>query len=291
MKLSRLLWMMILSSVAVAVAGFYIKYYLILPLGLDAYENESVMALPFLYVSDAALQSLLQDEENVHRDDDLQPLVPATQPTFREPKDTSPDYAVPWVEESWFDNTLFIGDSRVEGLKMFARLGEADYFCDVGLQVYTVLERELEDRNFPKQTLESLLKSKVYDHIIINFGLNEAGYPEQSFRGKLIALLNVISEIQPDSKLILHGILSVTEQKSQSAPYLSLSNLQSRNGIISSLTEDENWVYVDANPWFTDENGYLLESITNDGYHPTVTGYRHWRDWFRFMASQLGISH
>ena len=42
----------------------------------------------------------------------------------------------PAPDESWFDDALFIGESRTAGLQGYGRLGKADYFCGEGLTVY-----------------------------------------------------------------------------------------------------------------------------------------------------------
>ncbi len=292
-----LLRMLALSSAAVALTGYCIKNALIIPLSITQYADASVMALPFLYAGDPALRALVESAQQPSRPDFSAPAMEDTGPTqtpapsLPEPEKDGPilDFPQPWVDTSWFDNTLFIGDSRVEGLKLFARSGKADYFCDVGLQVYSVLEKELEDVGFPKQPLETLLSGKTYDKIFICFGLNEAGYPIGSFQSRYQLLLEKVRALQPEAAIILHGILSVTEEKSDSAAYLSLENLNRRNEVIASFADGEGIFYVDANPWFADREGYLFTELTNDGYHPTVEGYRHWRNWLFYMAAQLGI--
>lgn len=292
-----LLRMLALSSAAVALTGYCIKNALIIPLSITQYADASVMALPFLYAGDPALRALVESAQQPSQPDFSAPAMEDTGPTqtpapsLPEPEEDGPilDFPQPWVDTSWFDNTLFIGDSRVEGLKLFARSGKADYFCDVGLQVYSVLEKELEDVGFPKQPLETLLSGKTYDKIFICFGLNEAGYPIGSFQSRYQLLLEKVRALQPEAAIILHGILSVTEEKSDSAAYLSLENLNRRNEVIASFADGERIFYVDANPWFADREGYLFPQLTNDGYHPTVEGYRHWRNWLFYMAAQLGI--
>ena len=292
-----LLRMLALSSAAVALTGYCIKNALIIPLSITQYADASVMALPFLYAGDPALRALVESAQQPSQPDFSAPAMEDTGPTqtpapsLPEPEKDGPilDFPQPWVDTSWFDNTLFIGDSRVEGLKLFARSGKADYFCDVGLQVYSVLEKELEDVGFPKQPLETLLSGKTYDKIFICFGLNEAGYPIGSFQSRYQLLLEKVRALPPEAAIILHGILSVTEEKSDSAAYLSLENLNRRNEVIASFADGERIFYVDANPWFADREGYLFPQLTNDGYHPTVEGYRHWRNWLFYMAAQLGI--
>lgn len=216
------------------------------------------------------------------------PTPPVTEPT--KPKD-EPNFDFPGdsVPDSWFDNTLFIGDSRVVGLREYARSGNADYFCGVGMTVFSYKGEEHWDKNYSKQTLESLLNSKQYDKIIVNFGLNECGYPDASFQYAYRAFVDMLRQKQPDAKIILQGIMSVTRKKAQDGYWMTPSHIAKRSAYIQSLTDGVNIFYIDCNPYFTDSEGYLYSSLTNDGYHPTGTGYRHWRDWIGYAVGTLGI--
>lgn len=221
------------------------------------------------------------------------PVPPVTQPPpppTTQPKE-EPNFQFPGegVDSSWFDNTLFIGDSRVVGLREYARSGNADYFCGVGMTVYGCWGEEHWDRNVSKQKLESLLTSKQYDKIIINFGLNEAGYPDNSFKIAYKSVVDKIRQLQPDAKIILQGIMSVTRGKANDGYWMTPSHLAKRSAYIASLADGVNIFYIDCNEYFTDSEGYLYKSLTNDGYHPTGAGYRHWRDWIAYAVGTLGI--
>lgn len=284
--------MLVTSSLLIGLFGGYLKYGVIVPLKIEGYGSKSVMELPFLYFSDPVLGFLLEQGPQEVQKPDVTPTVPqrpSDPPTVTTtPEATKPD-AVRLVDDSWFDHVLFIGDSRVEGLKSYARSGNADYFCDVGMQVFNVAGKQLSDRNFGKQSLHSLLEQKRYDKIFLCFGLNEAGYPTRSFQIRYQQLLDEILTLQPESVVILHGIMSVTEAKAGSADYFRPEHLQERNRFLESLADGKQIFYVDVNPWFADDENYLLESLTNDGCHPTVEGYRQWRDWIAYIAATLGV--
>ena len=197
------------------------------------------------------------------------------------------------VEESWYDNVLFIGDSRVVGLREYARSGNAEYFCDVGMTLLNYDDKTLSDRNFPAQSLDSLLASKQYDKIIVNFGLNECGFNDYSFKMLYRNFVNMLREAQPNAVIILQGIMSVTQSKSDTVAdtgnYLSPEFIAARSAYVESLADWQYVFYIDCNPYFTDENGYLYTELTNDGYHPTVKGYGYWRDWISFALYELGF--
>lgn len=219
----------------------------------------------------------------------LPPSSSTTQSTTG-PVSTGPNFDFPsGVDNAWFDNVLFIGDSRVVGLREYARSGNADYFCDVGMTVFSYQNKSLSDKNFSSQTLDSLLSSRQYDKIIINFGLNEAGYPLSSFKLAYSKFVNMVREKQPNAVIVLQGVMSVTEPMANTASYFTPAYLGQMSAYIQSLCDGVKTYYIDCNEYFADERGYLYASITNDGYHPTGSGYRHWRNWIAFALEEIGL--
>ncbi len=210
-------------------------------------------------------------------------------PPTQSPGGPNFNYPGPAVNDAWFDNTLFIGDSRVVGLREFARSGKADYFCDVGMNVFNASSKQLSDKGFSKQTLSSLLSSRKYDKIFIAFGLNESGYPYSSFTWQYENFVKEVRRQQPDAVIILMGVMSVTRKFAATANYFQPSHLAKMSAFIKSLADGKKTFYVDVNEYFADSEGYLYTSLTNDGHHPTGNGYREWRRWIAYICGTLKI--
>lgn len=290
MKLRCLLLalLLLISSVVVAGIGAYVKYKMILPKKLNTYGQKSVIELPFLYLYDPVLQYLLADTP-AQTEPPTTTQAATTAPTTAPPATTQSEEPMP-IGEEWFDDALFIGDSRTVGLRDYARLGDADYFCEVGMTVFNVGSKSLEDLDFTKQSLTHLLENKTYGKIFINFGLNEAGYPQEAFYRRYESFVEQIRFLQPEAIVILQGIMSVTTQKAEKADYFHPVRIQRRNDWMATLADGQQIFYIDVNAAFTDEEGYLLEDLTNDGYHPTASGYALWRDWLTEAVSLLQLS-
>lgn len=204
------------------------------------------------------------------------------------PETTEPPVIDPYagaVADSWYDNTLFIGDSRTAGLRDYARTGNADYFCSVGLSVFNYEKQSISDTNFEKQTLESLLSTKTYDKIFVNLGINECGYPTSSLMNSYTELVNFIREKQPEAKIILQGILVVSQNYASGKSYFSPDHIAEINGKIEALADGIHIYYIDINDSFANVDGYLNTSITSDGCHLTKAGYI---DWAKFISVDVG---
>ncbi len=209
------------------------------------------------------------------------PSVKPEQPTF--------DFPGEPVDAGWYENVLFLGNSRTCGLRGHARSGNAEYFADYGLTMFQVFEKPCSDKNFKDKTLGELLSSKQYDKIVIQFGLNEVGYHSATFRAAYQKMLDDIRQLQPDAKFILMGIMGVTRAKYAKGEYWHPDNLAKFNAFMSSLANGTNIFYVDPNYYFTDCEGFLYESLTEDGYHLNPAGVKQWKRWLDHEITVQGI--
>lgn len=219
---------------------------------------------------------------------------PATKPPEAEPPATVPempdiDFTGPAVDWSWFDDALFIGDSRTVGLRDYARSGNAEYFCGVGMSSFDILKETASDKNFAEQTLESLLASKTYGKIFINLGINECGYSMSSLIKAYTNVVNTVRQAQPDAKIILHGIMNVGKKKAAGKDYFQPEHLAAINTKIKALTNGTDIFYIDVNDVFTDSDGYLLSSVSGDGCHLYAKYDKVWADWMRYAVAELGL--
>ena len=233
------------------------------------------------------------------------PTEPTTKPTEKptEPKPTDPttpaekptlDFPEGRVDDSWFENTLFIGDSRMLGLSLYARSGNAHYFAAASINFSTVLKNEIGDKgNFEKQKLESLLASHQYDKIIVNIGLNDAGYGKTWFEKNLAKFMEKVRALQPDAKIILNGIMPVTKSYIKNSKYggdhWEPASLAKLDAILQSYANGTDVFYINCNEYFADSNGYLYKDLTGDGCHPTAKHYKTWREWMNWAIYNLGI--
>ncbi len=213
-----------------------------------------------------------------------EPTIPG--PT---PHDPNADFSVGAVDPSWFDDALFIGDSRTVGLRDYARSGKAEYFCSVGMSVFNFKSRTASDKNFSDQKLEKLLSSKTYGKIFISLGINECGYPLETLMNAYTDLVEMVRSHQPDAKIIIQGIMSVSKSYSKNGASFTPSNINKINDAIMGLCDGSTIFYINVNEYFADEEGYLLKEVSGDGCHPNGKYYGVWANWIAYAVGQLGI--
>ncbi len=282
----QLISLLVVSSILLCLLGVGLKY----TVGQDSQQIQETMAIavPFVLLrGDVTLPK--QDEDKAKDEGEAQePVQNAGQETPATPDSEAlapvevppePSYGFAPAPASDFDQTLFIGDSRTVGFALYARLGKADYFADVGMNMFNCFEKTLTDKNFSNQSLVGLMGSKQYNRVYIMLGINEIGYSLNALQDAFGTLLGKVREMQPQAKVILMANLAVTAKKAQANPTFSLDAIQRLNGMIAGFSDDKTVFYLDVNPYFADENGYLKGDMTGDGVHPYMTGYEAWSQW------------
>lgn len=192
----------------------------------------------------------------------------------------------PVKDDSFFDNTAFLGDSRTEGLQLFSGLKHGDFFWARGMTVfradsedYRVFEIDGESYN-----LVEALALKQYDNIYIMLGVNELGYPTESYEEGLSALLDKILELQPEAVVYLQVMPPLNDalcRQNKLADYINNENLSKFNEAIVRLAELKKVVLLDTAQAYAGADGQLPAELANDGCHFAYGAYKLWADYLR----------
>lgn len=184
------------------------------------------------------------------------------------------------VDESYFDDALFIGDSRTVGLYEYAGLEErADFFCKTSLTIWTVLEKPIVKNEEGKSiTVEEALQEKRYGKIYLMLGINELGRGNtELFMEQYKKVVERIRELQPDAVLFVEGIMRVAGEKSSTDPIFNNANINERNENIARLANNKDIFYIDVNEAVCDEFGDLVAEYTFDQIHLKAAYYELWK--------------
>ena len=187
------------------------------------------------------------------------------------------------VDASYFDDALFIGDSRTVGIAEYGNLKNATYFADVGLNVYVAQTKAVAVKNVGTVTLPQLLSQKTFGKVYIMLGINELGTgTAESWAAQYKVLLDEVRELQPDAIIFLQAIFHTTQEKSD-ATFFKNSTIDARNAELQKLADNETVFYIDCNPVFDDSTGALTPEYSGDGVHVKAAYYPMWRDYlFQF---------
>lgn len=202
-------------------------------------------------------------------------------------KEVKPDKKITLGDapEGYYEDALFIGDSRTVGLHSFAPIEGATYFDSVGLNVYKVEDTTVEIEGLGEVTLAELLNSRTFGKIYVMLGINELGFDYDTTLSNYKGLIDTIRSLQPDSIIFIQANLHVGPDKSNSDTVVNNTNINKFNEAISKFANDIDTVYIDANPVFDDENGNLKAECTGDGVHLYANFYEDWVEWLNTKAA------
>ncbi|MCM1126349.1 MAG: GDSL-type esterase/lipase family protein [Lachnospiraceae bacterium] len=174
-------------------------------------------------------------------------------------------YEFAQVDESYFDDALFIGDSRTVGLRDYTDLSEhADFYCETSLTIYKVLEENFKGLG----TIPAALAAKDYGKIYIMVGINELGRgTTENYMEKYTEVVDTLRELEPGAKIFIQGVMRVSGKKSSEDAIFNNSNINARNNAVATLADNENIFYIDVNEVICDEEGNLNADYTFDQIH------------------------
>ncbi len=79
------------------------------------------------------------------------------------------------VDDDWFDDAVFIGDSRTVGLRDYGGLDNATFYASTGLGIYDMWTEKFCEVDGEKTTLEDALSRRQFGKIYFQIGINEMG--------------------------------------------------------------------------------------------------------------------
>ena len=188
------------------------------------------------------------------------------------------------VDKTYFNDALFIGDSRTVGIAEYGDLKNATFFADTGMSIYNVFENKISIKSEGKVKLDKLLSSKKYGKIYIMLGINELGYNINQNIKQYRNMISAIQKKQPDSIIYIEANLHVTAEKSKKDKIFNNENINKFNNEISKLTNNNNIFYIDVNQYFDDKDGNLRSDYTHDKIHIFAKYYKQWSEWISTQA-------
>lgn len=186
------------------------------------------------------------------------------------------------VEEDYFDDALFIGDSRTVGLMEYGGLEEhADFYASTGLTVYKLFDAEIVPVEDSKDniSIEEALAEKQFSKIYLMVGINEMGTGTvESFVAEYEKVVSHLQELQPDAIIYIQAIIRVSAKRSAQGDYIHNEGIDARNEGLSLLADDQKIFYLDVNPLISDEEGALTADYTFDGVHLKAKYIAIWKE-------------
>lgn len=235
----------------------------------------------------------------------LSDRVPSPQPPVQKQKDETPpapsdespdvsqaeyDFSQPVpeceaVDNSYFEDAAFIGDSRTDGFLIYSGIGCGENLTSNGLSIFKLAEKKAITIDGKQYTLLEALALKQYGKVYLSLGINELGYyDDQGFYDSYCQAIDLIREYQPNAVIYIQGLIPLNEDviaETGGASYLKNDHLLVYNDLMKKAAEEKQVAFLDLNPVFADENGQLPRDASADGVHLRKAYCQQWLEYLK----------
>lgn len=168
------------------------------------------------------------------------PPIHAKQPTVLQ--ETTP------ADRDYLDNTVFIGDSRVEGMRLNGSIQQKNAYAQTGMSHVGAMTTACVDLGTGRLlTIPQAVAIRKPQRMVVAFGINGIVWMgEESFIQGYEELIDTLMGKSPNSIVIIQSILPVSSWKEQSDPRMSNQKIDRYNELLLDLAERKGIYYLNA---------------------------------------------
>lgn len=208
------------------------------------------------------------------------PEAPAQSYDFSKPAPESPA-----VDNSYFEDAAFIGDSRTDGFLIYSGIGCGDNLTSNGLSIFKLAEKKALTIDGQKYTLLEALGLKQYGKVYLSLGVNELGYNnDKGFYNAYCNAIDAIRACQPNAVIYIQGLIPLNEDviaATGGSSYLTNEHLRVYNDLMQQAAQEKQVVFLDLEPEFTGPDGQLPADASNDGVHLKKAYCQAWLEYLK----------
>jgi hypothetical protein len=173
------------------------------------------------------------------------------------------------VDETYFNDAIFIGNSRTEGFILYSGLANATSYTSRGLMVNTVFTDRVINMNGKKISVMAAVQANPdFSKVYIMLGTNELGWVYSNlFIKKYGEIIDALQAINPEALIYVQSILPVTKSKSAKDKIYNNPKINQFNALLSKMAEEKKIYYLNVAEAVADSKGNLPEGSAYDGVH------------------------
>ncbi len=184
---------------------------------------------------------------------------------------TSRDQYIPTGDYTMFDDSAFVGDSRIGGLYLSSQLTTSTFYYDVGGNVSSAVDGDgIELDNGSKGSVIDALKQREFEYIFMQYGVNEWGWNTDGFISGYEKLITEIKAVQPNAKIYVLSIIPVTAEYAEERAVNAMNvnkKLDEMDIALKSMSQNLGVEYINVVEGITGGERVLSSEMSSDGYH------------------------
>lgn len=254
-------------------------------IALSSGQSNSDIHQPATFAVDANGNKITQDINTTTDIENVDNVVtPEDGSTIQtETTETVSNNSFQTVEDDYFHDALFIGNSRTVGLSLYGSMPEeTTFYATVGMNIYDLLTStaQVPPEEGPEQSFTSVLNEKQYGKIYIMLGINDLGTgTSESFAEYYKTIIDTIHQAQPNAIIYIQSIINISAERDAQGDAISNSNINEKNALLEQLANNDYIYYLNINEVLIDSNGFLNADYTSDGVHLGGGSLSLWEDY------------
>lgn len=186
------------------------------------------------------------------------------------------------VEDAYFQDTFFGGDSRMGSLYLYSNLrekGAAVWYCE-SLSLFRIYDMKNADMvaEFGDQPLYSLLTTTEKTNLYIMLGINEIRSDNfDAWKETYASIIQDIKKAKPTSHIYIMS--SYTPRTISGLDDTQMrTQIQKVNDAMLQLANEQSVYYYDTNDGMMDDSGLINSEFVWDGLHLNQQGAQYFAD-------------
>ncbi len=186
------------------------------------------------------------------------------------------------VDDSYFEDAVFIGDSRMQGFRNLSGITKGSFVTAVGMELENFYTDSQIATAAGNVTVLDALKNINFSKIYMMLGTNELGAYDmnqvgESYRQVLADIKQLSSS--PDPIVYVYSVIYVDEPLVTTGDYVNNTNVDAVNMEILKMCKKEGYHYINLNEVFS--NGYhgLISGAAEDGIHLNTDYCKEWLEY------------
>ncbi len=188
--------------------------------------------------------------------------------------DTGIDHSLEWVvkkqavpvDDSYFADATFIGDSRLEGFRNQSGITEGSFLTSVGMNVVDIFTKQSIASPDGNITVFQAMYPEKCKKIYFMLGTNELGNVWEDFTKGYRLMLSETKRLFPEAVIYAIAVPYV-EEALVTTSYINNENVDKMNNIILNICKEGNYHFIDINEVLSDGNHSLISGAASDGVH------------------------
>lgn len=183
------------------------------------------------------------------------------------------------VEDSYWQNTFFGGDSRMGSLYLYSNLRDkgAEIWYQESLSLYGIETTAMSDSG-STDTLYNLLMNNQKPNVYLMLGLNEIRNSSfQDWEAYYDEIVQEVKQKNPNVNIYLMGSYHPLAVSGLDDDQLT-KQLDMVNGAMQDIATKEHIYYYDTNDGLTDDSGKVRSDLLWDGIHFNQDGSQAFAD-------------